>query len=263
MIDLWKRQLAYMVKRIFWNGKLQRQDLCRVFDVSAAQGSLLLSRLKDNFPGKIEAKGKGYAFIEGFVPEEVGSEVFFSDLLAAYFAGERPDFFSGVKVPYQVHPAYADHGDPVVVRAIVRALQEKKALKVDYVSLDPGAKATSRTIEPVELEYREGRWHLKAYCYLREEWRHFVISRILEVKSLEEPTYNWIRSGGEEMARVMARYVPHRLLTLDQKRVIERQFDMESGILKVRLLPDEIFYFEKRYVGGEDEGPPQKVLEKV
>lgn len=47
--------------------------------------------------------------------------------------------------------------------------------------------ATKREIEPIGLIFYAFAWHLIAWCHLRQEYRDFRVSRIVQIRNLEIP----------------------------------------------------------------------------
>lgn len=67
---------------------------------------------------------------------------------------------------------------------IKSALQENRLLMFEYVS-HHGNK-TVRTVEPYQLVLKSSHWYLQGYCYVRNDFRLFRISRMLKLKILDE-----------------------------------------------------------------------------
>ena len=68
-----------------------------------------------------------------------------------------------------------------VFQAAMHALLERKLLVFSYTSPkepDP----TLREIEPHHLQHYMGNWIIVGYCHLRDAWRKFKLSRMLNVK---------------------------------------------------------------------------------
>ena len=65
------------------------------------------------------------------------------------------------------------------------ALIQKQMLQIDYVSAYTDVK-NSRTIEPIGLLHYGNRWHLIAWCTLREGYRDFRVDRIDSLKVLPD-----------------------------------------------------------------------------
>lgn len=68
---------------------------------------------------------------------------------------------------------------------IQQALVSKLVLEIDYQA-GYGAPATQRLVEPIGLCNYSRRWHLFAWCRLRNEYRDFRLDRILNLRLSQE-----------------------------------------------------------------------------
>ena len=68
---------------------------------------------------------------------------------------------------------------------IQQALVSKQVLEIDYQA-GYGAPATKRVVEPIGLCNYSRRWHLFAWCRLRNEYRDFRLDRILNLRLSQE-----------------------------------------------------------------------------
>lgn len=68
---------------------------------------------------------------------------------------------------------------------IQQALVSKQVVEIDYQA-GYGAPPTKRLVEPIGLCNYHRRWHLFAWCRLREEYRDFRLDRIQNLKILNE-----------------------------------------------------------------------------
>jgi len=59
---------------------------------------------------------------------------------------------------------------------IKQAILDKRRLSITYLS--GNGQKTIRTVEPFKLVFKKRDWYLHAYCYLKEDWRFFKLSRI-------------------------------------------------------------------------------------
>ncbi len=73
------------------------------------------------------------------------------------------------------------------VRLCLRALAEKKTLRLSYTSRRERL-STDRIVEPTGLQYSEGIWYLEAWCRLREGLRAFRFDRIDSLTWHGQPT---------------------------------------------------------------------------
>lgn len=67
---------------------------------------------------------------------------------------------------------------------IKQAILNKKVLECIY--FNSYGKETKRPIEPLQICFKDKAWYIKAYCRLKQDYRIFKITRIKEVKMLEE-----------------------------------------------------------------------------
>jgi predicted DNA-binding transcriptional regulator YafY len=63
---------------------------------------------------------------------------------------------------------------------IQQALIQKQVLKIEYYSAF-SKEYTTRKVEPLGLCFYSGKWHLIAYCLLRNEYRDFRLDRLKDV----------------------------------------------------------------------------------
>lgn len=71
------------------------------------------------------------------------------------------------------------------ISTIQNALADQKVLSLEYYS-NYNDKSTTREVEPLGIIYYTGRWHLIAYCRLRESMRDFRCDRISRCRTLTE-----------------------------------------------------------------------------
>lgn len=64
------------------------------------------------------------------------------------------------------------------------ALQEKKLLSFEYIAHH--GKKTTRTVEPYQLVLKSSHWYLQGYCYKRNDFRLFRLSRMSNLQMKEE-----------------------------------------------------------------------------
>jgi DNA polymerase-3 subunit epsilon len=70
-----------------------------------------------------------------------------------------------------------DEPEPEPPPLVAQALHEQRRLRIVYSSRSTPV-PTERLIQPIELMKKWGKLHLRAYCYLRNDLRSFVIEKI-------------------------------------------------------------------------------------
>jgi predicted DNA-binding transcriptional regulator YafY len=86
---------------------------------------------------------------------------------------------------------------------IQQALVSKQVIEIDYQA-GYGALPTKRLVEPIGLCNYHRRWHLFAWCRLREEYRDFRLDRILNLKITSENFKGKQHLSMEEFIRQMS-----------------------------------------------------------
>lgn len=101
-----------------------------------------------------------------------------------------------------------------------------------------------RTVEPVQLLFKEYTWYLRAYCRKKQAMRLFKVLRMKRVKVLEEVFENDSRPEMEKKASVSAEAVPGNDLLEGSKAVQENVlYDNQENSLSC---PEIIFQVDKK-----------------
>jgi predicted DNA-binding transcriptional regulator YafY len=254
----------FIRSRLYWFGHIGRQNIVSTFGVGTAYASRLLSAMRKELP--VKPAGKEFSMpIEGTqAPEGVSSQRFLNDLYFSAITRADPTSVCGEDVPHTSMDAFRRQIPEEILRPIVRALQGRSVIEIEYIGMNVGDQVKTRVIEPLRLVHVGGRWHINAHCHSANGKRDFVLSRILGAKSVQraskaDPMLDFAQDGA-----VAHKYEAHPLLCQQQKEVVWREFGMQEGVLEVWLSDSELFYFEQQYVAmSDEEKPPFKLLVKA
>lgn len=72
------------------------------------------------------------------------------------------------------------------LQSILKGISEKRILTIDYFA-NHSQEKTKRNIDAVGIFYSDNKWHLIAYCHLRNDYRNFRIDRISNVFQTQLP----------------------------------------------------------------------------
>ncbi len=231
-----RERLRFIDTRLFWEARINRADVIEAFAVSPAQAALdFREYLKLAGDGvSYDTRAKCYVATAAFQP--VFEPPDGARALADFAASGDPVTES---LPRLHRPL-----DAATAAGVRRAARDEARLLIDYQSLTrPGA--SRRWIAPQRLVSDGERWHARAWCFMREEWRDFVLARILaihETKAAGElpPDVAW-----EKTVRLRLR--PARHLSDSQKAAVAREFAMSRGRLDIALPMPLIPYARVRY----------------
>lgn len=244
-----ERRLEFIDARLAWERRLNRAALTEFFGISVPQASLDLAKYMELAPANTEydMSQKTYVALPTFQPlfADISSSRYLAELYALTVGVLASDLsFLGNTPPTEVvrHPARTVPEE--YLRQALAAIRDRHTLKISYQAVshpDP----TERLISPRALGYDGSRWHIRAYCHLREDHRDFVFARILTMSLGAAPDQplpedeQWHR----EIELVLG---PHPELTEGQRRAIALDYGMTNDRLVVRTRQALAYYLLKR-----------------
>lgn len=83
-----------------------------------------------------------------------------------------------------LHPWMGNRNLQPYLETIQVALQEQRLLTFTYLNLR--GNHCKRTVEPYQLVFKNSHWYFQGYCYLRNDFRLFKLSRILNLYMEDE-----------------------------------------------------------------------------
>jgi len=255
-----ERRLEFIDFRLYWEGRINRRDLTEFFDISIPQASSDLKIYQERAPKNIEydKSGKFYFATKNFKPVFMTPDasyylahlqlVFNGLLKEEGFLGQIPSFSS---IPYPARTVDAE-----TLRKIIYAIKNKMSLEVKYQSMS-SKESMWRKIEPHTLVYDGFRWHIRAYCYTHNDFRDFLIVRILDQKNIQ---YGEIDSSTDRSWHniIEVKIKPHPGLSANQKKIVERDYGMENGIGTIKVRAALYFYFERHLGLDKESQQPQE-----
>lgn len=213
-------RLRFIDARLFWDAKINRSDLINEFAVSPAQSAADFREYLARSPNGVhyDTRAKAYVATSEFEPvfgkpdarAELERFLVDGDPLVAELARlERPI-------------------DPTLTAIVRRAARDGQKIRVQYQSFTQ-AIPSWRWISPSRLVSDGERWHVRAWCYREQQWKDFVLARILDITEAEAaellpPDSDW----SETVTLVL---LPADHLSKGQKASVMREFAMRSGRL--------------------------------
>lgn len=258
-----ERRLAFIDFRLYWEGRINRKDLTEFFGISVPQASADLRKYQEEAPNNIEydKSGKFYFATQKFKPVFIppDSSDYFAQLrLISEGILKEGESFLGHIPCFDTIPNPVRSVDSEILRKILKAINDKMSVEIEYQSMSREQPIWRRVV-PHTLAYNGYRWHIRAYCYIRETFRDFLFARILEIKD-HQPDEIDSSADIRWQNFVEVKIAPHPGLTETQKRIIERDYGMENSVGKIKVRAALYFYLE-RQLGLDEEcesRPPQQ-----
>lgn len=253
------RRFEFIEWKLFWEGLLNRSDLEERFNISTPQASVDLRNYRERASENIVYD----ATIKAFVPApelKLGFLKASADRLLlqlrAWMTGALPrdDLWFRNVPPVAMAPDIVRHIEPKMLRAILRAIRRKEAIKVLYQSL---TNTRWRMVAPHALAFDGYRWHIRAWACDRGDFRDFVITRVQKIGKFEAAEYD-VADDIEWNTTTVLRLCPHPDLTEEQSAAIRRDYGMMRGCRKVELRLSLAYYFIMRMNLDLDNLPPER-----
>lgn len=247
----------------FWEGRLVTTQLVEWFGITRQQASSDINRYNTEFnEGALihNPAVKGYVPAAGFQPVLTAGHVNeYLEMLVSQ--GGQP-----MAQVLESHPGVAtvqlpDRAiRPEVVREIVRACRAGTSLKILYASMSNPA-PHERVISPHTLIYTGFRWHVRAWCHKREDFRDFLLSRIDRTPKPCDEEAPEVGNDCLWQERISLTLIPNLLLSDSQKALVERDFAMPEGRLQLTVRKALAHYTLQRFQAAITEDDASRVRE--
>lgn len=257
-----EQRVLFAARRLYWDGTINREDLVRRFGVSPNQATADLARLREAYPDGFvyDTVGKCYRADAGFLPKEADATALLRELrlLAEGHLGAEASVLA--PAPALAVAEVPGRGvDAEVLRAVLGAIREERALQARYVSFQRAGEGR-RVLSPHALVFDGFRWHARAHDAGDDAFKDFVIARLSQVKDAGARRRGPAEDGAWNRVVTLV-IAPHPGLDKHQRRVIARDYGMD-GRQRLRLAVREaaLFYVRRRFglVDGHEERPAQE-----
>lgn len=244
------KRLEFIELRLYWDGMLRRKDLTDQFEISVPQASTDLAEYQSLAPGNIQYDGSRKAYVPSaeFAPRfyNPSADDYFARLRRNMDGSREPKGWLGWAPPLGIVPTIRRRASAPILRKVLNAMRTSRAIYIHYQSARE-SEPTWRWIAPHALGFDGFRWHVRAWCHLREAYRDFVIARMLKVTKDREEKIN-PADDLEWMQEVTLRIGPNPKLPQAMQETFALDYNMTNGELKLKTRASLSFYVE-RYLG--------------
>lgn len=245
-----RQRLNFIEFKLFWEGSINRKDLIDTFGVSVPQASADIKAYRKQAPGNVyyDKSKKQYLISSKFEPAfgSIDAHSYLSKL-SMYSDGVllKEDLKMGYIPEFSIVPSLDRIIDAVVLRKVVRALKDKKAIYIQYQSMSR-PEPVMRWVSPHAFAFDGFRWHVRGYCELVKDFRDFVLGRILDIRSVKNAT-NESENDLKWNRMVTIKIAAHPDLTPGQRKIIEKEYNMKEGMAQVTVRAAFVYYFLLRF----------------
>lgn len=260
------RRLEFVDFRLRWDGRINRADLTSFFEISVPQASQDIAKYLETAPDNAtyDRSAKVYVSTPSFRPLFPGSSPakYLDELLARATGVLQPELsFLGWSptVAVATNPNRSVPADTLSM--LLAAIRQGTVLTIRYQSMS-SIQPVKRDIDPHALAHDGFRWHVRAYCRVRERYLDFVIARILGVGATGRPG----KSGAndDEWQRMVPLVIaPAPSLSAAHKKVIELDYEMKRGKAAIKCRQALLFYVLRRLGLLDQHAAPSHVQQIV
>lgn len=241
-----RQRLLFLECKALWSGQINTNDVRTVFGISRAQASKEFALYRQLAPHNLvySTTAKTYLASEAFAPIFItGSARELLQFLEISVGEEVPVVAiakSTTAAEVLTPPGRAV--DMPTLQRVNQAIRERKRLAVLYQSMST-TEPKWLELSPHSLVHDGFRWHVRAYSEGHGEFRDFLLARMRSRPEIVGPS----QVGGEQDAAwqrwAVIRIEPHPNLTAHQRQVVEHDYDMERGMLTLRLRAAIVPYY--------------------
>ena len=243
------QRLEFIEFRLFWEGHVNRSDLMEQFGLSVNQASADLNRYIGFVPDNMVYDKSARTYVRG--PEYAPH--FLKPDASRYLAQIRSladgimdsdDTWIAELPSYDAAPTPARGVDPVILRSVVGAIRRSEAIEVNYQSLSR-PEPIWRWIAPHAIGFDGFRWHTRAFCWMDDVFKDFLLSRIISTRSVEASEVT-DAADADWQEQVTLEIGPHPELPENQKKVIALDYGMRGGKAQIKVRRALLYYALKR-----------------
>jgi len=243
------KRLEFIDFRLQWDGQLNRSDLTDFFGISVPQASIDISEYSKlsaanlNYDKSLKTYLKGEDFVPLF--DTSSPESYLSELIAQSSTGTAPDSsYLGWTPANDFVPILTRKVPSKILLRVLSAIRRSCVIDVSYLSKNQ-EHPTDRLLSPHAIVNDGIRWHIRAYCYKRAEFRDFVVARFMDVKLLDDQGQESLEDA-EWNNIIKLELHPDPSLPASHQKVIELEYSMENGLAEVSCREALVFYIQRR-----------------
>ena len=244
-----EQRLEFIEFRLFWEGYVNRADLMDAFGVSVNQASTDLNRYIALAPDNMVYDKSARAYIRGsnFDPMflKPNASRYLSQLRSvADGILDQSDAWIGQFPSYDAAPTPVRGVSAKTLQSVIAAIRRSEAIEIKYQSLSR-PETRWRWIAPHAIGFDSFRWHTRAFCLTDRSFKDFLLSRIIETRSIL-PSEVGPEADDDWNEQVTLEIGPHPELSDTQQKVITLDYGMKDGKAKIPVRKALLYYALKR-----------------
>ncbi len=246
-----EQRLEFIDFICFWEGEINRSDITQRFGISAPQASTDLTAYQQAAPGNLhyDLSAKRYLATAEFKPRFIkpNADRYLAQLTAlATDVISLEDTWLSRPPEMSVIPIPRRKVDPLILRAVLRAIRSRRSIEIEYQSLNTATpEPVWRWITPHAFASDGFRWHIRAFCHRDNAFKDFLLSRCCGTRAEGEPGAT-PEADGEWSKHFDVELKSNPKLSPNQRKAVELDYDMRDGVVTLPVRLALLYYFDKR-----------------
>lgn len=235
-----------------WLGRVNTTDLTGRFGISRVIAQRDIVRYLNIAPGNLSYQPPNRAYVATSIFKPVLTAGTIDEYLSLEKGTEGLLYESQI---VQLAPPLLTI-KPEIVRPILQAINRHQGVDILYTSFNH-PEGSLRQIYPHTLVNSGFRWHLRAFCAMRADFREFNLSRIItsSLVSNDRPEYagvDWDETWNTSVTVILQ---ANPALSDQEKQMLAHEFGMEGGNLELQVRAALLPYVLQLYqVDVKDDG---------
>lgn len=209
-------RLRLMRGILAWEGSIGNTRVREMFGVGLIQASRMLREFRDNMANAVETATRT-RLVVACRPKDLKVDVSLEEYLAV---AKNSEANRAVLVDHRIDMTRIP---PHIFAMLRQAALTCAGVQIVYASMASPI-PSPRTIFPHTLIQVGRRWHVRAWCEKREEFRDFNLGRIRDAKPIASKAPRAKADDADWNRTLQLHFIPHRELSPDQQMMIREEF---------------------------------------
>ncbi|GLI96059.1 helix-turn-helix transcriptional regulator [Methylocystis echinoides] len=245
-----RQRLEFIDFRLFWEGRVSRPDIAKLFGISVQQASGDVQLYQQLAPGNMDydVALKRYTRLPSFRPvftaNSADRHLLRMVALKNGWMTKDETWFDGLP-SYEVVSLPRRNTEPAILLGVLDAIRLKQEIEIAYQSMT-GAPHGARNIAPHALAHSAGRWYVRAWSREHNDFRDYHLSRIgsTSVSGEAEVDFSLDYEWNHLIDLVI---IPNPELTPERQKAVVVEYNMVDNALTMPIRLSLAFYLINEY----------------
>jgi hypothetical protein len=212
-------RLRLLLALLQWEGEIRSSRIQQLLSVTAVPASRLITQFREVYPGLIENDTRRKRWVLSRAASARAQLATNAPRVDEYLALTAEDDTNDCVV--EARQTFLDPA-PSVFSTLRRACLAKTGVTITYASMNH-PEGVVRTIYPHALVRGNQRWHARAWCEERQEYRDFAVGRMSSPSLVDAPRKQLPPDHAWE-TMIEVRVGAHSALPMDKEKVIRDEY---------------------------------------